>query len=159
MKSALFTNYSDEAFTGFYNGKGKTVEPGDSWPCPDYIARNFAKKLANRELQRVKRDKDGEIVRDSDGRPVRVIRDGEKYTSPKFPEQVPIFQELFDKAYSEEQDEELSQTSDDPMVTAEVSQKRREAAAKVEPKPEAPPAEPQGQKDPESFEGKPSKDE
>ena len=81
-KIALFTNFSDTPFTGYWNGKGRTFEPGESKWIPDFLARHFAKHLTNREILKIPR--------------------GETMTSPKKPEQIPQFMELFNKSYKED---------------------------------------------------------
>jgi len=78
MSNATFHNFSNEAFTGYWNGKSKTFAPGAKVYMPAYLAEHFAKHLANREL----------------------IRAGkETYTSPKKPQDVPQFMEVFNKAF------------------------------------------------------------
>src|SRR3990167_2289115 len=101
MKTALFTNWTDEEFTGWWDGKPKKFAPGQSLWMPDYLARHFAKHLTNRELLR----------KGPDGKPV--YERGETMTSPKFPEQVPLFQELFNKAYHPEEGETFGEKKDD----------------------------------------------
>lgn len=93
MQSSLFTNWTDETFTGYWDGKPKTFKPGESKYMPDFLARHFAKHLTNRELLREK--KDGTLV----------YKNGDKFTTPKFPEQVPLYMELFNKAYTPEEAE------------------------------------------------------
>jgi hypothetical protein len=78
MTNATFFNWSDEAFTGYWDGKPKTFAPGAKQLMPAWLAEHFAKHLTNREL--LKQGKD-------------------TATSPKFPEQVPAFMELFNKAF------------------------------------------------------------
>lgn len=85
MKTALFVNFSTEAFTGSWDGRTKTFEPGQQLYMPDYLARHLALGLTNRELIKLGK---------------------ERATSPKFPEQVPDFMELFNKACIPEPDEE-----------------------------------------------------
>lgn len=78
MTNATFFNWTDEAFTGYWNGKGKTFAPGERRLMPSFLAEHFAKHLTNREL--IKANK-------------------VTSTSPKFPGQVPEFMDLFRKAY------------------------------------------------------------
>lgn len=115
MKTALFVNFSDEAFTGYWDGKGKKFSPGQSLYMPDYLARHFAKHLTNRELLR--RDKNGSLI----------YKDGEKLTSPKKPEESPIFMEIFNKAYIPDEDEEesLGDKKDDIDSLISVANKNR----------------------------------
>ena len=101
MKTALFTNFSTEEFTGWWDGKARKFASGQSTWMPDYLAAHFAKHLANRELLR--KDASGDLI----------YKDGEKMTSPKFPDQVPIFKSLFDKAFQEEDGETIGQPKDD----------------------------------------------
>jgi len=89
MKTALFFNFTSEPFTGYWDGKGKTFKPGQKAYMPEFLARHYAKHLANKVLL-------------SEGK--------ENSTSPKFPEQVPDFMEIFNKACiisddAEDQDE------------------------------------------------------
>ncbi len=86
-KTALFTNFTDKEFIGYWDGKPKKFAAGQSLYMPDYLAQHLAKHLVNRELLRV----------NADGSPLH--KNGEKFTSPKFPDQVPVFMELFNKAY------------------------------------------------------------
>jgi len=86
MKSALFTNFSDKEFTGWWDGKPKKFAPGESLYMPDFLAQHYAKHLANREILKIPK--------------------GETMTSPKFPEQVPEFQKLFNKAYTPDTNQE-----------------------------------------------------
>lgn len=74
MKTALFVNIDSKSFTGYWNGKPRTFKPGESAPLPEYLARHFAKHLTNSIL---------------------IGKGLEKSTSPKFPEQVPQFMEVF----------------------------------------------------------------
>lgn len=84
--SALFTNFTTETFIGYWNGKGRVFEPGQSAYLPYSLAAHYAKHLVNRELLRTKEDG------------TSVYPNGEKMTSPKRPSDVPLFMELFDKA-------------------------------------------------------------
>lgn len=114
MKTALFVNFTNEAFTGYWDGKGKTFKSGQSLYMPEYLARHFAKHLVNREL--LSRDKNGNLV----------FKDGEKLTSPKKPEESPIFMELFNKAYIPDEDEEaLGDKQDDIDTLIDVANKNR----------------------------------
>lgn len=78
MTNAFFHNFTDETFTGFWNGKPKTFKPGDRVLMPAWLAEHFAKHLTNREL--IKAGK-------------------EVYTSPKTPGQVPEFMAVFRKCF------------------------------------------------------------
>ena len=114
MKTALFTNFSEETFTGYWNGKGKTFKPGQSVYMPNYLAEHFAKHLVNRELLRVK----------PDGTPV--YKDGEKMTSPKKPQDVPLYMDLFNKAYTPDDDEPMSQEGDEMDTAIDTANKNRQ---------------------------------
>lgn len=103
MKTALFTNFSTEEFTGYWDGKGKKFAPGQSMYMPDYLANVFAKHLVNRELQRANDPK------------------LDRCTSPKKPEDVPQFMELFHKAYTpDENDVDETEGKDTLDVQMEV---------------------------------------
>ena len=113
MKTALFTNFSKEEFIGYWNGKGKKFAPGQSLYMQDFLAKHFAKHLTNRELLR----------KDETGNPV--YPDGEKFTSPKFPEQVPHFMALFNQAYTPDEMDELGEKEGDVDSLIEVANKNR----------------------------------
>ena len=82
MRYATFINWTDEVFTGYWNGKPYTFNPGQKGEhLHESIAQHFAKHLTNQVLQNGS------------------IKDGEKFTSPKKPEEVPKFMELFNKAF------------------------------------------------------------
>ena len=76
MKIVKFVNATNEDFTGMWNGQKKLVKPGQSLYMADYLAFHFAKHLTNRELTKAGLH---------------------NFTSPKKPEEVPQFMELFDK--------------------------------------------------------------
>src|SRR3990167_10679627 len=108
MKTALFTNFSTEKFVGYWNGKGKTYLPGKSEYMPDYLAAHYAKHLTNRELLRT--NLKGSLI----------YKDGEKMTSPKNPEQVPLYMELYNKAYTpNEEVDDIGSEGDNPDVLIE----------------------------------------
>ena len=86
IQTALFTNFSDKDFLGWWNGKSKRFKPGQSLWMPAYLARHFAKHLANREILKYPK--------------------GDTMTSPKKPEDVPIFMRLFEKAYTPDKSKE-----------------------------------------------------
>lgn len=113
MKTGLFTNFTDKEFVGYWDGKGKKFAPGQSLYMPDYLARHFAKHLVNREL--LKPDGGGNLV----------YKDGDKMTSPKFPEQVPLFMELFNKAYTPDETEDLGEKKDDIDALIGAANKNR----------------------------------
>lgn len=120
MKTALFTNFTDNEFVGYWDGKAKKFAPGQQVYMPDYLARHFAKHLANRELLR--RDTDGNLV----------YKDGEKFTSPKRPDDVPVYKNLFEKAYhSEDEDEQLGSNTDDIDAVINSANKNKESAGDI----------------------------
>ncbi len=123
MRTALFTNFTNEEFTGYWDGKGKSFKPGQSLYMPDYLARHFAKHLTNRELLRT--NPNGSLV----------YRDGEKMTSPKKPEDSPLFMELFNKAYAPDTDEEESvpEKKDDIDTLIKVANKNKQKSAENDP--------------------------
>jgi len=114
MRTALFKNWTEEEFTGHWNGKPRTFEPGESIYMPEFLARHFAKYLTNRELLRV----------NSKGIPR--YKGGEKMTSPKKPEDVPLFMELFNKAFQLDDDTEEDK-KDDIDTLINVANKNRKA--------------------------------
>lgn len=121
MKTARFINFTDQEFVGYWNGKGRKYPSGASEYMPDYLARHFAKHLVNRELLRT--NPDGTLIH----------KDGDKMTSPKFPEQVPLFTELFKKAYIPDNTDDLGSTEDglDALIGA-ANKNRQDKVAKVE---------------------------
>jgi len=94
---AKFTNFSDETFVAHWDGKAYTFEPKQEKVMQAYKAMHFAKALANRELLRKKIDpKTGQIMRNLNSQtqiptPVYEVPNGDSYTSPKKPEDVPEF--------------------------------------------------------------------
>ncbi len=120
MRTALFTNFTDQEFIGYWDGKGKKFTPGQSLYMPDYLARHFAKHLTNREL--LKTDKNGQLV----------YKDGEKMTSPKKPEDSPIFMGIFNKAYKpDEEDEAVGEKKDDIDTLIDVANKNRKGKLNI----------------------------
>ena len=128
-KSALFTNYTNEEFTGYWDGKAKKFKAGESLWMPDYLARHFAKHLTNQELQRV--NEAGSLI----------VPNGDKFTSPKNPDQVPQFMQLFNQAYTpEEETEGIDPTdigNDDDDVEELIDSSNKNRAAKVKGKTKA----------------------
>lgn len=121
MKTAQFVNFTDQEFVGYWNGKGRKYPAGTGEYMPDYLARHFAKHLVNRELLRTKSD--GTLVH----------KDGDKMTSPKFPEQVPLFVEIFNKAYIPDESDDLGTSEDglDALIGA-ANKNRQDRITKVE---------------------------
>lgn len=91
MKTALFTNFSEEEFVCAYDGKIRKFPPGKSLYLPDFLAKHFAKHLTNREL---------------------IKKGHERSTSPKFPDQELKFMELFNKAYTPDDTDEVGEVVD-----------------------------------------------
>lgn len=85
-RQALFFNFTNKPFTGYWDGKPRTFKPGQKQYMEEWRARHYAKHLTNQVL---------------------LEKGLENATSPKFPEQVPAFMEIFNKAciIEEEQDE------------------------------------------------------
>src|SRR6185436_15033421 len=76
--TSLFINVGSKPFTGYWDGKARTFKPSEQMWMPDFLARHYAKHLTNQLL----------------------LEDGkETMTSPKRPEQVPAFMEIFNRAY------------------------------------------------------------
>jgi len=89
MRQAIFHNFTDKPFTGYWNGKPHTVRAGEKKYMPEYLAEHFAKHLTNKILTE---------------------QGKELYCSPKKPKEVPQFYEIFSRACiieeaSDEQDE------------------------------------------------------
>jgi len=78
----LFHNFTDKSFTGYWNGKAYTFKPGVKKYYSRLIARHFAKHLTNQVL---------------------TATGQERMTSPKKPDEVPAFMEIFHKAFISEE--------------------------------------------------------
>ena len=113
--ASLFTNFTDQEFTGYWDGKPYPFKAGQSKYMPDWMARHFAKHLTNWELLR----------KDVNGNDVH--KDGEKMTSPKFPEQVPVFMEYFNKEYTPDETETEGEVKSDLDVELEILNKPSES--------------------------------
>ncbi len=110
MKSALFTNFSTQEFVGYWDGKGKKFGPGQSLYMPEYLARHFAKHLANRELLEGAKTNPGL----------------ERCTSPKRPDDVPEFMALFNRAFTPDETEiDLTGGKDPVEIQMEVANRNR----------------------------------
>jgi hypothetical protein len=108
MKVAIFHNFSNETFIGYWNGRPYTYQPGEKKYLPAYLAAHFAKHLTNREL--LKMD------------PPR-----ENATSPKDPEQVPEYLEKYNQAFKIVDDASDPQgDKDETQVAVEVLNKQAE---------------------------------
>jgi len=77
MNKYLFHNFTNKAFTGYWNGKAYTFKPGVKKYYIKGIAEHFAKHLTN------------QILTESNQ---------ETFCSPKKPNEVPVFMEIFNKA-------------------------------------------------------------
>lgn len=121
MKTASFTNFSTEPFTGYWDGKPKTFQAGQTVIMPDYLARHFAKHLTNRELLKLGKERDTSPK-------VKVRQDGTEYVDNI------NFLELFNKAYKPDADEEFIMPGDSAEVQTEVA--NRNADSKKEKKAE-----------------------
>lgn len=106
MKTSLFTNFSTEAFTGYWDGKPKTFAPGQSLYMPDYLASHFAKHLVNRELLKL---------------------GFERSTSPKRPADVPEYMDLFNKAVTPDEETDEPASKDPIDVQIAVANKNRDS--------------------------------
>lgn len=98
-KIAEFTNYTTEEFIGYWDGKKHTFQPGQTKTMQAFKALHFAKALANKELLMIKKDDTGRIKRLPDGTPDYVVPNGDKYVSPKKPEDVPEFSKRVKMAF------------------------------------------------------------
>ena len=143
MKTALFTNFSEEEFVGSYDGKIKKFAPGQSLYMPDYLAKHFAKHLTNREL---------------------IKKGHERSTSPKFPDQELKFMELFNRAYTPDEtkneSDDLINKKDSVDTAIEVANRNRKTGiGKQDPtQPQvviSPDFKDEGNDDESSFENKP----
>lgn len=113
MRTAQFHNFTDKPFTGWWNGKSRVFAPGQKQNMPEYLARHFAKHLANRVL---------------------LEKGNETATSPKFPEQVPAFMDEFNKGFQvEDQDE-----GDDLDVAIALANKKEQPSSNIRTKPNKP---------------------
>ena len=118
---AKFVNFSDKIFTGYWNGKGKTYKPGQSEYMQAWKAEHFATGLANQIL--VERNREGELV----------IPGGDTFTSPKNPDQVPVFKGLFDQAFIPQKDEDTDETSlDDEEIAENMNRQKPDTLKQAE---------------------------
>ena len=102
-RTAMFFNFTKKPFTGYWNGKPKTFNPGEKKFMPEYLARHFAKHLTNQVL---------------------IDAGKETSTSPKFPEQVPEFMEVFNKAFTCDEEDEK------PAIDVEIDMANSKEPAK-----------------------------
>lgn len=97
FSTSLFHNFDTESFTGYWNGKPHTFKAGEKKYMPSYLAEHFAKHLTNRILTR-------------NGK--------ELYCSPKKPQEVPAFWEIFTKACIKQEE-----SSGDDQADMEIREK------------------------------------
>ncbi len=91
-RQALFFNFTNKEFIGYWDGKAKRFAPGAKQYMEEWRARHYAKHLTNKVL---------------------LEQGKENSTSPKFPEQVPDFINLFNKACIVEKDQDEEQDASD----------------------------------------------
>ena len=105
MKQALFYNFSNKEFIGYWDGKAKKFNAGDKQYMEEWRARHYAKHLANGIL---------------------IATGKENSTSPKFPDQMPDFLSLFNKACIVPEDQEQDQDESD------LIEKQHEASLNIQ---------------------------
>ncbi len=111
MKLALFHNFTDKSFTGYWDGKPKTFKAGEKKMLPLYLAEHYAKHLVNSVL----------------------ISQGQyNATSPKKPREVPLFWDLFQKACIIQDDE--NEVSEDEAVAQAESKKEETPSMNIKTK-------------------------
>ena len=102
MRYATFINFTEQPFTGYWNGKPYTFQPGErKEKLNALIARHFAKHLTNKVL---------------------IEAGKETLTSPKMMEDVKGFMDVFNKAFAwenqgKEADSETGMMADDLSKT------------------------------------------
>lgn len=157
MDTALFTNFSNEKFTGFWDGKPRNFAPGESKLLPTYLAKHYAKHLANRELLKIGKERDTSPK-------VKINQDGSEYYDNI------NFNEMFNKAFipSDTIAEGVDENdSVDTQVAVTSNQKKEETVdlnSNIEPKkeeakaPEAPSVPTEESNTEEAFENNPNKE-
>lgn len=131
MKTAIFHNFTKEPFVGYWDGKKRTFAPGAQKLLPAYLAEHYATHLTNKVL--IER---GDITS----------------TSPKKPDQVPKFMELFEKACQFQEDDDEEENDDVEMPIQNVRQDKKVRTI-VDDKPPQMIGSPVDDDDDESFEG------
>lgn len=139
MKTALFTNFSNEEFIGYWNGKGKKFAPGQSVYMPDYLAKHFAKHLTNRELLKKGLERDTS--------PKLKTRKDSQGNTEEYIDNV-NFLELFNKAYTPDGEEEFSAEKDSIDVQIEVANKNRAEKGQAASLPESMPSQEENERGP-----------
>ena len=99
-QNATFHNFTSEPFTGYWNGKPKTFRPGERVHMSSPLAEHFAKHLTNKVL-------------------IAMGGINETYTSPKNPAQVPVFMDIFRKAFIPDR-KQVEEGSVDDAIAASV---------------------------------------
>jgi hypothetical protein len=122
MNSAKFVNFSTEDFTGYWDGRPRIIKAGESIFLPAFLAKHYAKHLVNREL----------IRKDSSGN--EIYKNGEKMTSPKKPEDVPMYMALFNKAVFEISTEVEEGNTEEQVEVMEKNEEVKEIKKKGRPK-------------------------
>lgn len=106
MKVVTFVNFTTEEFLITWDGQPRRFKPGERARLPAGVAAVFAKHLANREL----------------------LKDNkENSTSPKNPEQVPQFMDLYNQAYIDEGAEERREEDATAEMQDDLSRAEEEA--------------------------------
>ena len=126
IKTALFSNFTDREFIGWWNGKSRKYAPGQSEYMTVELARHFAGHLVNQEL--MTRDLNGSLK----------YKDGEKMLSPKEPTQFPIYIALFNKAFHPDETEAVGDSTDDIEAIIETTQRNRAEKSKLKESAEGP---------------------
>lgn len=121
METALFHNFSNKDFVGFWDGKPRKFAPGESKLLPAYLARHFAKHLTNRELLEAGKERDTSPK-------LKVRNDGTEYYDNV------NFLELYNKAYIPEdiKAEDVSEKDSVEVQVEVASQTKDPVPAKSE---------------------------
>lgn len=129
-RTALFHNFSNFEFIGYWNGRARKFPAGAKMFMPLWQAEHYAKHLVNAIL--LKKGDEASV----------------SSTSPKKPEDVPLFYDLFQKACV---------LQDEDGMTAEDS--AIDIANRPQPKPEQPKAAAEDEKDVQIIHQGPADDE
>lgn len=135
---ALFFNFTNKPFTGYWDGKARTFKAGAKMYMEEWRARHYAKHLTNQVLLELGK---------------------ENATSPKFPNQVPEFMEIFNKAFIKEEDQMEENIDASDLINKQHQAKKAEVEPTIVDK-EEPQVIAVPEEDEEEFEGmKEGKDE
>lgn len=107
MRTALFHNITDKPFVGYWNGRKKTFKPGQQLFMELPLAEHYAKHLTN-----------------------QILIEAGNYTdtSPKKPEQVPKFYDIFVKCCIPQEDEnDEDEEQDEDEAKTEILNRRKGA--------------------------------